>query len=273
MDDPFSYGQIVAANSVSDVYALGGRPIIALNIVGFPSKVLPLETLGAILAGGAAKAAEAGVTIVGGHTVEDPEPKYGMAVTGLVDLALAVLNKGARPGDRLLLTKPIGTGIVSNAIKRGTASAEAIEEAILSMTTLNRSSSEIMVRHRAHACTDVTGFGLLGHLHNVLAASGAAARITASTVPLLRGAEAPDGNFPGGSRRNLEAARSYTVFGAGVSEWKRLLLADAQTSGGLLIACARETAPAMLAELCGAGARAADIGEVVAGASGSIEVV
>ncbi len=279
VDDPFTYGQIAAANALSDVYALGARPVTALNLVGFPSKVLSLETLERILAGGLSKTDEAGVAVIGGHTVEDPEPKFGLAVTGLVDPAKAVLNRGARPGHRLLLTKAIGTGVVSNAIKKGIASPAAIEEAVASMARLNRRASELMLEHGAAACTDVTGFGLLGHLHNLLAASGVAARLRASAVPLLEGARelAVNGSFPGGSRRNLDWARGFTRFDAGVSETSRLLLADAQTSGGLLVALAPEDALGYREALAREGLVGAEIGEIEAtkrdGEAGTIEVV
>jgi selenide, water dikinase len=275
VDDPHAYGRIAAANALSDVYALGARPLTALNIVGFPAKVLPLSILEAILAGGAEACAEAGVTVVGGHTIDDAEPKFGLAVTGIVDPARAVLNSGAQPGDRLLLTKALGTGIVANAIKRGQATAEAIAEAVASMGKLNRIPSELMVRHRATACTDVTGFGLLSHLQNLLLASGAAAVLRANDVPVLRGARllAEAGNFPGGTRRNLTAAGDFVQFPEALPERVRLILADAQTSGGLLIACPAEESTSLSADLLAAGFVGAQIGEVVAGAPGTIRVV
>jgi selenide, water dikinase len=274
VDDPFIYGQIAAANALSDVFALGAKPMLALNVVGFPSKVLGLEILGEILRGGADKCAEAGVTIVGGHTIEDPEPKYGLAVTGVVDPARAVLNRGARPGDALVLTKPIGTGIVANAIKRDVADPEAVAEALASMTQLNQRASELMVAHGAHACTDVTGFGLLGHLHNLLAASGVAAHLQADRVPVMKGAErlALAGHFPGGTRRNLEAAAAYATFAPGVDERRRLILADAQTSGGLLIACPPDRTDALESALRQSGLTAATLGEVREGSAGTIGV-
>ncbi len=275
VDDPFDYGRIAAANAVSDVYALGARPVIALNLVSFPAKTLPLSILERILAGGAATCREAGVTIVGGHSIDDPEPKYGLAVTGLVDPGRAVLASGARPGDRLLLGKAIGTGVVANAIKKGEAPPEVAVAAVDSMTRLNRRASEAMVRHGATASTDVTGFGLLGHLHNLLVASGAAARLRAGDVPLLPGARllAEAGHVPGGTRRNLAAAQSYTTFSPALDMTTRLLLADAQTSGGLLMACPTASSAALAEELAAAGYTGAPIGEIVPGAAGAITVV
>ncbi len=274
VDDPFAYGRIAAANALSDVYALGARPVIALNLVAFPAKVLPLSQLEAILAGGADACLEADVTIVGGHSIDDPEPKYGLAVTGLVDPARAVLASGAHPGDVLLLGKAIGTGIVANAIKRGEAPADAIDEAVASMSKLNRRASELMLRHGATACTDVTGFGLLGHLHNLLVSSGAAARLHAAEVPVLRGARAlaASDHFPGGTKRNLEASSAYTEFVPAIDARTKLLLADAQTSGGLLVACPAASARALSADLTAAGYTGAAIGEVVAGPAGTIRV-
>ncbi len=274
VDDPRAYGRIAAANALSDVYALGARPVTALNIVGFPAKVLPLSILEAILAGGADACAEAGVTVVGGHTIDDAEPKFGLAVTGVVDPAKAVLNDGARAGDVLLLGKAIGTGIVANAIKRGQASSEAVAEAVASMSRLNRIPSELMVRHRATACTDVTGFGLLTHLHNLLLASGVSALLRAADVPVLRGAQllAESGNFPGGTRRNLATAADFVQFAPELPERVKLILADAQTSGGLLIACPSGEAPALSAELIAAGFAGARIGQVEAGPAGTIRV-
>jgi selenide,water dikinase len=196
-------------------------------------------------------------------------------VTGVVDPARAVLNSGARPGDRLVLTKPLGTGIVANAIKRGHAPAEAVTEAVASMSRLNRVPSELMLRHGATACTDVTGFGLLTHLHNLLAASGVAAVLRAADVPLLRGARAlaEAGHFPGGTRRNLATAAGFVHFEEGLPERVRLILADAQTSGGLLIACPAGEAAGLSADLAAAGFAGAEIGEVVAGAAGTMRVV
>jgi selenide, water dikinase len=274
IDDPRAYGRIAAANALSDVYALGARPLTALNIVGFPAKVLPLSILEEILAGGAEACAEAGVTVVGGHTIDDAEPKFGLAVTGVVDPTRAILNSGAKPGDKLLLSKALGTGIVANAIKKGHAEPEAIAEAVASMCQLNRVPSELMVRHRATACTDVTGFGLLSHLQNLLLASGVAARLRSNDVPVLRGARllAEAGNFPGGTRRNLAAAADFVKFPDDVPERVRLILADAQTSGGLLIACPPGQSAALCAALVSAGFVGAQIGEIVAGVAGTIQV-
>ena len=249
VDDPFAFGQIAAANALSDVYAVGGRPLTALCLVGFPSKVLPLEVLEAILAGAARTCAQADCTIVGGHTIEDAEPKFGLAVTGVVDPNRAVLNSGARPGDDILLTKAIGTGIVANAIKQlGRRSPGAIAEAMASMTALNRTAAEWMFDAGATAATDVTGFGLLAHLHNLLTASGCAATLRADAVPVFESARAllAAGHVPGGSRRNLEAAAAYADFSPALSADTRLLLADAQTSGGLCLTLSAAATPALL---------------------------
>lgn len=265
VDDPYTYGAIAAANALSDVYAMGGTPLLALNIVGFPVS-LPKEVLRRILKGGAEKAAEAGVLIVGGHTVDDEEPKYGLAVTGLVQPGKQVTNAGARPGDVLVLTKPIGTGIITTAGKEGRVPAKVLREAIRHMTTLNHAAADAMVRVEVHAATDVTGFGLLGHLRPMLKASGATARVTASAVPMLAGARAlaEQGVAPGGTRRNLESLNTAVRWGRAVDEHTRLLLCDAQTSGGLLIAVPRRKLKRLVAELRGSGVEtAAVIGEVL----------
>jgi selenide, water dikinase len=274
VDDPFAYGQIAAANALSDCYAVGGRPLTVLNLVAFPRKVLPLSVLEAILAGGAERCAAAGATVVGGHSIDDPEPKFGLAVIGLIGPAGAVLNRGARPGDVLVLTKALGTGIVANALKKGLATPEAIDEAVASMIHLNDVAAQLMLRHGASASTDVTGFGLLGHLHNLLLASGVSAEIQADDVPVFAGARAlaEEGHFPGGTRRNLEAAGAYTHFGDAVTERTRLVLADAQTSGGLLLAVPAARCEALTAGLREAGELAARIGEVRAGSPGAIAV-
>ncbi len=214
VDDPYDFGRIAAANAFSDVYAMGGRPLTALNIVCFPSDTLPLDHLGRILQGGAETARLAGATIVGGHTIDDPEPKYGMAVTGIVKPGEQLTNAAAKPGDYLVLTKPLGTGVIATAVKRGGADQSAVVAATESMATLNKDGSEAALAHRLKAITDVTGFGLLGHLGEMCRASRASAEIWFDRLPLLPGAEAlaRDGVAPGGTRRNLEYAEACTEF-------------------------------------------------------------
>ncbi|MDQ2742738.1 MAG: selenide, water dikinase SelD [Chloroflexota bacterium] len=237
VDDPYTYGQIAAANSLSDVYAMGGTPITALNIVAFPIKTLPAGILEDILRGGAEKAAEAGVPIVGGHTVEDEEPKYGLAVTGTVHPRHFLTARGARAGDVLVLTKPVGTGVISTALKAGAASKAHLAAAVRWMTTLNRDASRLMVVHGAHAATDITGFGLLGHLADMCSASGVSATVSASRVPLLPGAieYARQGFVPAGSAANFQDLGGRIRFQGDVPEVLQTLLSDAQTSGGLLL--------------------------------------
>ncbi len=239
VDDPFAFGQIAAANALSDVYAMGASPVLALNVVAFPADH-PRDVLAEILRGGAAKAAEAGTLIAGGHTVDDAEPKYGLAVTGTVEPGRQVTNAGARAGDALVLTKPIGTGVITTAAKAGAAPADVLAGAVEAMTELNAGASRAMVAAGAHACSDVTGFGLLGHLREMAQASGLCARIDSGAVPMLPGAErlTAAGYAPGGSRRNLESVDRSTRWSGSVGDAARQLLADAQTSGGLLIAVA-----------------------------------
>jgi cysteine desulfurase NifS/selenium donor protein len=250
-DDPFDFGAISAANSLSDVYAMGGRPLFALSVVGFPSRRLPLEVLERILEGAAEVAAEAGIPIVGGHTVDDTEPKFGLAVTGLVHPDRVVTNAGAREGDVLVLTKPLGTGILATAVKRGLADEAAARRMVAVMRRLNRAAAEAMVEVGAHAATDVTGFGLLGHLREMAAASGVDALIEAGAVPLLEPARdlAAADVVPGGTLENLEHVSPFVDWADGLSRVDRLLLADAQTSGGLLIAVPADRAEALLQAL------------------------
>lgn len=251
VDDPYDFGRIAAANAFSDIYAMGGRPLTALNLVCFPTSVLPLEQLGRILQGGAAVAREAGATIIGGHTVDDPEPKYGLAVTGLVRPGEQLTNAGARPGDLLVLTKPLGTGIIATAIKKGVASARAVAAATASMAALNRDAAEVAKAHRAHALTDVTGFGLLGHLAEMCHASGVGAQVWFDNLPLLPEADrlAREGLVPGGTKRNLEYAGVWTSFDSRLEAWQRDLCADPQTSGGLLLAVSPEDVDEVVADL------------------------
>jgi selenide,water dikinase len=263
VDDPYEFGEIAAANSLSDVYAMGARPLFALNVVGFPRDTLPLETLARILEGGAAKATEAGIGVLGGHSVDDPEPKYGMVALGLVHPERIVANAGAQPGDRLFLTKPLGTGIITTAIKRDVAPPAAASAAVRAMATLNRAACEAMVAVGVHAATDVTGFGLLGHLLEMLTASGAGAELRLASIPVLDGVLelARQGVYPGGSQRNLGHVSVRVDWGE-LEEPEQMILADAQTSGGLLIAVAAERAEALATELGARGVVAAEIGQV-----------
>jgi len=266
------WGRIAAANALSDVYAMGGRPLLCLNIAGWPRDTLPLELLGEVLEGGASIAAEAGAIVAGGHTIDDREPKYGMAVVGLADPARIVTNAEARPGDVLLLTKPIGLGVISTAIKNDVASPDVIARAIATMTTLNARASESMLATGVRAATDVTGFGLLGHLQKLCGASGVSARIDARAVPVLEGARAlaEAGQIPSGSKRNRAFVEPDVVYDDAVEEVDRVLLCDAQTSGGLLIAAARpdETLAAMAVR----GVEAAVIGAIGDGPAGTLRV-
>ncbi len=254
VDDPTDYGRIAAANALSDVYAMGARPLSALSFVAWPVAALGTEPLGRVLAGAAAVCEQAGVAIAGGHSIVDDEPKFGLFVSGLVHPDAIVENAGAEPGDALVLTKKIGTGVLTTAVKRGHLSAEGLRPAIASMTELNRAASEAMLEVGVHAATDVTGFGLLGHLGNLLRASSRrlgrplGARLELDRVPLFDGVAdlAARDVCPGGSRRNLAFAAPDTRFDARIAPHLQLLLADAQTSGGLLIAVARERVDALL---------------------------
>lgn len=275
VDDPYTFGQIAAANSISDVYAMGGRPLLALNVVAFPIDSLPMEVLGEILRGGMDKAEEAGVRVIGGHSIDDREPKYGLAVTGIVHPERVLRNSTARVGDRLILTKPLGMGIVSTAIKRDVAGADLIERAIRVMATLNKNAAAAAVEVGVHACTDVTGFGLLGHLHEMTSASRVGAEIQFHCVPLLREVVdlAAQGVVPGGTKRNLSFVEPLVSFDEGIDPVQRLILADAQTSGGLLLAVAPERGDALLRALHTNGVPVfAEIGVVTDERSGRITV-
>ena len=250
VDDPYAFGAIAAANALSDVYATGGKPLLALNIVGFPVG-LPKEILGEVLRGGAEKAQEAGVIIAGGHTVDDEEPKYGMSVTGIVEPGRQVTNANAKPGDNLVLTKPIGTGVITTAGKQGVAPEDVMARAIESMSALNAGACEAMLNVGVNACTDVTGFGLIGHIHNVLQASHVGANIYLNRIPVLDGVWdlLEKGIAPGGTHRNRTSLGHLVDWQPGISELSQLLLFDAQTSGGLLIAVAPEKTEALVGEL------------------------
>jgi len=276
VDDAYDFGRIAAANALSDVYAMGATPVFALNLVGWPRDTLPFELLGEVLRGGADVAREAGAFVVGGHSVDDPEPKYGMVVFGEVQPDRIVRNAGAKPGDVLVLTKPIGTGVLTTALKRDLVTEQDLAPAVSAMTTLNAGAARAMATVGVHAATDVTGFGLLGHLRSLLEASGVAAEVRAAAVPLLPGARdvAERGAIPGGTERNLASLTDAVTFGASVSPIDRVLLADAQTSGGLLIAVAPERSDALVAALGRERTPAAAvIGRVIAGSAGRVSVV
>ena len=276
VDDPYHFGAIAAANALSDVYAMGGTPLLALNLVAWPRQPELLELLGDTLRGAADVAARAGALILGGHSIDDPEPKFGMVALGEVRPDKVITNAGARVGDVLVLTKPLGTGVLSTALKKGWISETDMEAAIRAMTTLNAGAAAAMaeIGDAVHAATDVTGFGLVGHLHNILAASGVGARLDAQRVPpfdrvrdlIARGAA------PGGTMRNLEAAARFTVYQPGLSDVDKTLLNDAQTSGGLLIAVGPRHAEGLVSALQRHGAPAvARIGEITA-RTGRVEV-
>jgi len=265
VDDPATFGAIAAANSLSDLYAMGAKPAVALAVAAFPESGLDKDVLGAIFAGGAAKAREAGIAIIGGHTVKDPEPKYGLCVVGLIHPDKIVRNSTARPGDVLVLTKPLGTGIITTARRRDAIGDADLAPAAESMTTLNRAASDAMLSVGIDSATDITGFGFIGHLREMIDGSGAGAAIDAASVPLLdRALElAALGHAPGGSKSNLERALALGTSFESVSEPLQLVLCDAQTSGGLLIAVPEERAGALLDELVRRGVnRAAVVGRI-----------
>jgi selenide, water dikinase len=267
VDDPFEFGRIAAANALSDIYAMGATPLTALNIVAYPMESLGGEVLAQILAGGAEAAREAGVAIIGGHTIEDDEPKYGLAVTGTVHPERIVTNAGAKPGDLLFLTKPLGTGVLSSALKKDAIDERAMAPAIASMIALNAGAARAMTTVGVDAATDVTGFGLLGHAGEMARASHARLRITASRVPIFP--RVLDliavGVMPSGTKKNAHEHAAFVEFARTVPEAMRLLLSDAQTSGGLLIAVPSERAGALRSALLENGALAAEIGQVEAG--------
>jgi selenide,water dikinase len=265
VDDPYDFGRVAATNALSDVYAMGGRPITALNLVAFSIETLGSDVLREILRGGADVAAAAGVAVVGGHSIDDPEPKYGMAVTGTVHPDWLLQNSTAWVGDELWLSKPVGAGIATTAAKRGVAPAGLMGRTVDVMTTLNRDASEAALASGASSATDVTGFGLLGHLHELCEASGLAAEIDAGAVPAIEGVldllEGPEPPVPGGTRRNRDWVEEWVDWADSVPEARRWLLCDAMTSGGLLVAVPPGGRPA--------GVR---IGQVVAGTPGWVAV-
>ncbi len=273
VDDPFEFGAIAATNALSDVYAVGGKPLAALNIAAFP-RSLPLSIAAEVMRGGAEKVREAGAIIVGGHTVDDAEPKYGLAVIGTVKPGRQVENATSRPGDALVLTKPIGTGIISTACKAGTVDKADLSAATASMLELNRAASEAMVEAGANAATDITGFGLIGHLMTMMRASGTTARVERSRVPVLPGVVGllAEGVVSGGTHRNLESCEGSVDWAETISEADRLLLCDAQTSGGLLISMPAQRVKTLLAALDSRGARGTVVGEVVEESGVQVEV-
>jgi selenide,water dikinase len=283
VDDPFDYGRIAAANALSDVYAMGGKPVSALSFVAWPIDVLGTAMLGEVLRGAASVCAQVGIVIAGGHSIVDKEPKFGLFVTGTVHPQRVVANSGARAGDVLVLTKPLGTGVLTTAVKRGKLDATDLRQAIDSMTTLNAAACEAMLSVGVHAATDVTGFGLLGHMGNLLRASSEAsgrplgAMLHLANVPWLDRAMdlAAEGICPGGSRRNLAFAAPHTRFSTDIPEHVQLLLADAQTSGGLLMAVPPTRLDALLVALSRHDVHVrAVIGEVMElDAAGEIAVV
>jgi selenide,water dikinase len=275
VDDPYWFGRIAAANAFSDVWAMGGRPLFALNLVGWPVGKLSMELLGEVLRGGADAARLAGASVLGGHSIDDPEPKYGMAVTGMVHPDRVLRNVGARPGDVLLLTKPLGAGIASTAIKREVASPELVARVTEVMATLNRAAGEVLAASGAvHALTDVTGFGLLGHGWEMASGSGVALRVRTAAVPVLEGihALAAQGVVPGGSKANLAWVTASLRVADGLAPTWPIVLADAQTNGGLLAAVDPARAEEVLRALRDAGVPAVAIGDVVAGEPPRIEV-
>jgi cysteine desulfurase len=275
VDDPYHFGAIAAANAISDIYAMGAKPLFALNIVGFPTGRLPGEVLLRILKGAADKAKEAGVLILGGHSIEDPEPKFGMAVTGIVHPDKLLANSGAMPGDALILTKPIGLGIIATAVKRGLAEPETETEAIRVMSELNATAARVMSAFSVHSCTDITGFGLLGHLSEMTIASCVEAELWLESIPFIKGAIelARAGAVPGGTLNNADYFGPGVKFTFPISDAMKMLLFDAQTSGGLLIALPETEVDGILNELQGNGiAEASCIGKIISEGNGLISI-
>jgi selenide,water dikinase len=268
VDDPYDFGRVAAANALSDVYAMGGTPITAMNVVAFPLEALGGDVLAEILRGGLDVVTAAGASLVGGHSIKDDEPKYGLAVTGTIDPRRIVTNAGGRAGDVLVLTKPLGVGAIVTAAKRGVADDALVAAAVDVMVQLNAVASAAALAAGVHAMTDVTGFGLLGHLHNVARESGLAAEVDAAAVPAIDGVEAllrADGAVSGGSARNAEWAASFTTIDPGVEPWRARLVTDATTSGGLLVALPPESVD-------GFSAPGTVVGRLVDGAPGTITV-
>jgi selenide,water dikinase len=274
VDDPYDFGQIAAANAISDIYAMGGTPLTVLNLVGFPISKLDRSILAEILRGAAEKVREAGATLVGGHSIDDPEPKFGLAVTGTVHPQRILTNAGAKSGDQLILTKPIGAGILTTGIKRDKLSAEEIAHVTRVMTTLNRVAAEVMIKFKVNACTDITGFGLLGHALEMARGSRCGIIFHSENIPILPRVKelAADGVIPGGTKNNYRFFESYVDFPASFDELDRLILCDAMTSGGLLISVVQDDAVALLHTLRIEGVDAVSIGEVTSSSAGRIRI-
>ena len=251
VDNPYLFGQIAATNALSDIYAMGGTPLFALNIAAFPSNKIPLNILSKILQGGIDKCNEANIAILGGHTIKDDIPKYGLAVTALINNNDIIRNNTAKENDDIILTKPIGSGIISTAIKKGLAKEDIKNQAVSVMNTLNNKASKIMLKYNANACTDVTGFGLLGHLNEMCAGSNLSAVINYTNIPLILGTEnfAKNKIIPGGTKNNFLFLKDDLHFSDSIQEYEKLILADAQTSGGLIITCSKANTQNMLLEL------------------------
>lgn len=274
VDDPFTYGQIAATNALSDVYSMGGTPLTALNVTVYPTKTLPLRILSDIMRGGASKAAEADVTIIGGHTVDGEEPMYGLSVTGVIDPNRIVHPSGGRAGDVLVLTKPLGTGVIATALKAGQASKEHLDGAVWWMTRLNRSASSAMLSAGAHASTDVTGFGFLGHLSEMARASDLSAEIDAAAVPVMPGSleYAERGFVPAGGRTNREYLKESAQFEADIPDSLQVLLCDPQTSGGILMAVPPDRLDVLRERLVESGDEAAIVGHLQEGPAGYVRI-
>lgn len=275
MDDPFTFGQIAAVNALSDVYAMGGKPLTAMNIVCFPIRTMDISILREILLGGLDKMREAGVVLLGGHSVDDQELKYGLSVTGVIHPKKVLLKISSKVGDKLILTKPLGTGIISTGIKGGVASRKAINKIVKSMCTLNQKASELMQEIGVHACTDITGFGLLGHTAEMIEGTNVGMMIHSASVPIFPEARelAEMGMIPGGLERNRDFRMSMVDMGRNVPKYLAEILFDPQTSGGLLIAVPRGKAPRLLKKLHEAGStEAAIIGEIIGEPEGRIIV-
>ncbi|RYG74230.1 selenide, water dikinase SelD [Lentibacillus lipolyticus] len=274
VNDPYAFGQVAAANAISDVYAMGGTPITALNIVAYPISTLDESILAEILRGAGDKLEEAGVSLVGGHSIDDQEPKFGLAVTGTVNPENVLTNTSAKPGDKLILTKPIGVGIMTSSLKKDMLTDEEIDRVTDLMTTLNKTAAETMKDYRIHASTDVTGFGLLGHASEIAAGSNVEVRIDSESVPVLPRVKelAAAGSVPGGTKNNYDHIRDIVTFPANTDQLDKWILCDAVTSGGLLIAVDSNDADALLAELQQKGTEASIIGSVTDGNNGHITV-
>ncbi|MBP1157286.1 MULTISPECIES: selenide, water dikinase SelD [unclassified Paenibacillus] len=274
VDNPYDFGQVAAANAISDIYAMGGKPLTVLNIVAFPIHTLDKQVLADILRGAADKVKEAGATLVGGHSIDDKEPKFGLAVTGLVHPDKVRTNAGAKPGDKLILTKPIGVGILTTSIKKDQLTEEEVKRVTRVMTTLNKTAAETMEPFDVHACTDVTGFGLLGHASEMAKGSGVGIRIFKSLVPVLpRVRELAEAGFvPGGTKNNYAHLEGSVTFSEELDQIDQWILCDAVTSGGLLISVEPTQGDTLLDKLRGAGVEAQLIGEVTAEQAGHIHV-